>query len=59
MPKKLLFPLIAVLAVPMLFYAGWRFHEAIAIDRCLDAGGAWHDARHLCVGVAPDDAHEP
>jgi hypothetical protein len=35
-------------------YVGFWFKGQIAVDACLDAGGAWQSAGQYCVGIAPD-----
>jgi hypothetical protein len=37
-----------VLAVVFLVWFVPKAREFLAIDKCLDAGGAWNDAMHRC-----------
>jgi hypothetical protein len=42
----------AVLALIFLGL-GYACSEFELVDACLDAGGAWSDARNVCVGIEP------
>ena len=43
--------MIAVLSVGIII--GWQVNNWLAIDSCLDAGGAWEYRGSYCYGVGP------
>jgi len=44
--------LIGVVAAVFAAWAGWSFRSFVAIDDCLDAGGAWQERGSYCYGVS-------
>lgn len=44
--------LVALVVAVLVLAGGARLWHFLSIDRCLDRGGAWIEARSLCVGAA-------
>jgi len=51
MRKKIL--LAIMLAGVMGAWAGWSVRAFLAVDACMDAGGAWEGRGSYCYGVRP------
>jgi hypothetical protein len=45
--------LIAAAALLIGIAAGWKASEWLAVDSCLDAGGAWEYQGSYCYGAKP------
>jgi hypothetical protein len=50
MKRMFIFLVLAVLATALVASGSW-LRQAIAVDRCLDRGGAWNHEADACLGA--------